>query len=240
MIFVTSWDDGHPLDERLGDLLDRFGLSGTFFVPGRNCEGRPVMAADALRRLDGRFEIGSHTRDHVPLAGLPRETCLRQIVEGKMGLEQQLGHAVPGFCYPRGKWNESVRDMVREAGCGYGRTVENFRLDIVADRFSLPTSMQIFPHNKQVLVRNYVCQGRLISRFRAFSAGLRSKDWLDFAGRLLDADLGETGVVHVWGHSWEIEEQGLWHKLEDLFAMVASRQPRFCTIAELITDVFKS
>lgn len=240
MIFVTSWDDGHPLDERLGDLLDRFGLRGTFFVPGRNREGRPVMAADALRRLDGRFEIGSHTRDHVPLVGLSRETCLRQIVEGKTGLEQQLGHAVPGFCYPRGKWNESVRDIVREAGCSYGRTVENFRLDIGSDRYSLPVTMQAYPHDKQVLLRNYMRHGRLIPRFWAFSAGLRSKDWLDFAGRLLDADLGETGVVHVWGHSWEIEEQGLWHKLEGLFAMVASRQPRLRTIGELITDALKS
>ncbi len=240
MIFVTSWDDGHPLDERLGDLLDKFGLKATFFVPIRNCERRPVMSNSALLRLDGRFEIGSHTLDHIPLATLPREECTRQIVEGKDALEQQLGHGVDGFCYPRGKWNSSVRGTVVDAGCSYARTVENFRLDSGSDCFSLPTTMQMFPHGRQVLLRNFIRYGNYDARLKTFSLGLQSNDWMDLFLRLLDTDLDDANVLHIWGHSWEIEEQALWTKLESLFSVAASRQPRFCTISELVTDVMKS
>ena len=239
MIFVTSWDDGHPLDERLGDLLDRFGLKATFFVPIRNREGRPVLSTDTLRRLDGRFEIGSHTLDHTPLTGLHRTECARQIVEGKAALEQQVGHVVPGFSYPRGKWNAPVRDSVLKAGCNYARTIENFRLDPGSDRFSVPTTRQIFPHGRHVLLWNYFRYGNHISRFKALTTALQSKNWMGFLVRLIDTDLDESSVLHVWGHSWEIEERGLWTELEAFFSIVASRHPKPCTINELVAGSMK-
>ena len=30
---TTSWDDGHPLDLRVAELLAKYGLQGTFYVP---------------------------------------------------------------------------------------------------------------------------------------------------------------------------------------------------------------
>src|SRR5688500_11915407 len=41
-IVTTSWDDGHPLDIRLAEMLARHGVAGTFYVPLRY-EGVPVM-----------------------------------------------------------------------------------------------------------------------------------------------------------------------------------------------------
>jgi peptidoglycan/xylan/chitin deacetylase (PgdA/CDA1 family) len=236
MIFVTSWDDGHPLDARLADLLDRFGLKATFFVPIHNLEGRPVLSTQSLCRLDGRFEIGGHTLDHAPLTELSQTECVHQIVQGKVALEQQLGHAIAGFCYPRGKWNERVRETVKRAGFTYARTIENFRLDCGKDRFSMPTLMQIFPHDKQVLLRNYIRYGHYIARFKALTIVLQNNSWMDILIKFLDADLDESSVLHIWGHSWEIEEQELWTKLEELFSIIASRHPRLCTISELVAD----
>lgn len=215
-------------------------MKATFFVPIRNRERRPVLSTNALRRLDARFEIGSHTLDHVPLSELAQDECTRQIVGGKNALEQQLGHVVPGFCYPRGKWNRSVLEAVMQAGCSYARTVENLRLDFGDNLYSIPTSMQIFPHGKQVLLRNYIRYGRYFLRFKAITIGLQSKNWLDFLVRLLDTELDETNVLHIWGHSWEIEEQALWPELEELFALVASRHPKFCSISELVAGFGKS
>ncbi len=236
MIFVTSWDDGHPLDERLADLLDRFGLKATFFVPVHNLEGYPVLSTQALREIDGRFEIGSHTLDHTPLTELSERECARQVAEGKLGIEQQLGHAIPGFCYPRGLWNKRVRETVMQAGCVYARTVENLRLDCGKDRFSVPTSIQAFPHGKQVLLRNYLRYGHYVSRFDMLTTALRSKNWIDFLIKLIDGALSEGSVLHVWGHSWEIEERGLWIKLGELFSLIASIHPKVCTISELIAE----
>ena len=54
---TTSWDDGHPSDRRLADLLAKHKIHGTFYVPCRNSEGRPVMRDAEVRDLAHSFEI---------------------------------------------------------------------------------------------------------------------------------------------------------------------------------------
>ena len=103
LAFTTSWDDGHPLDLRVAELLARYGCAGTFYVPRRNVEGRSVMTTHELRTLDAGFEIGGHTIDHVRLDRLQPIERRRQIVDGKRLLEDELGHAVEGFSYPWGR-----------------------------------------------------------------------------------------------------------------------------------------
>lgn len=31
LIITTSWDDGHPLDLKIAELLDKYGINGTFY-----------------------------------------------------------------------------------------------------------------------------------------------------------------------------------------------------------------
>jgi hypothetical protein len=42
---------------------------------------------------------------------------------------------------------------------------------------------------------------------------------------LLDEAQRVDGVLHLWGHSWELEDCGLWALADDLFRMVAERVP---------------
>ena len=234
MIFITSWDDGDPLDIRLAELLDRFGLKGTFFVPVRNQEGRDVLSSGDLRRINSQFEIGSHTLDHTYLTKVQQLEAMRQIVEGKNMLEQLLGSAVKGFCYPGGKLNSMIHQTVIEAGFAYARTIENFRFDCDGDRFSVPATIQFFPHSTQVLFRNFMRYGHYATRLKALKAVLREQNWIDSMYRLLDiADEGNR-ILHVWGHSWEIEEHALWPQLENFLSHVSARNPVSYTLGELM------
>lgn len=56
LLFTTSWDDGHPLDLRLAELLVTYGFRGTFYVPCRNWQGEPVLSGRELRDLGRGFE----------------------------------------------------------------------------------------------------------------------------------------------------------------------------------------
>ena len=85
VLFTTSWDDGHPSDMKLAEVLHKHGIAGTFYVPGRvapggccNPDGFDVLAPAELRRLGAEFEIGSHTLDHRSLDGreVADKTCL--------------------------------------------------------------------------------------------------------------------------------------------------------------------
>ena len=116
LLVTTSWDDGHPSDERLADLLSRYGIAGTFYVPDRNSEDRPVLDEAAIRRLSSTFEIGGHSIDHVVLHRLPPEELARQVVGNKRWLEDVSGKPIRGFCYVRGRYNNAVTGVVRRAG----------------------------------------------------------------------------------------------------------------------------
>jgi hypothetical protein len=56
---TTSWDDGHPLDFRVADLLSKYGLTGTFYIP-RQCQ-TPTMSEEQVRELATSFGPISYT-----------------------------------------------------------------------------------------------------------------------------------------------------------------------------------
>src|SRR4051812_38022378 len=96
-LFTTSWDDGHPLDLRVAELLTRHGFQGTFYVPLSNREGLPVMSAGDLKNLNQSFEIAGHTLDHSYLDRVSLTEAERQIKEGKEQLQTVLGNQIDGF-----------------------------------------------------------------------------------------------------------------------------------------------
>ena len=88
---TTSWDDGHPSDLRVvAALLEKHGLSGTFYIPCTNSEGRPVMRAAEIAELGRQFEIRGHTRDHVILTDLAPRLTADQILTNKQGIRRSL------------------------------------------------------------------------------------------------------------------------------------------------------
>src|SRR5690242_4394500 len=58
MCVTLSWDDGHPLDSRIADMMSRYHLRGTFYIP-RTAE-RGTMRAAQIRELSQTFEVGAH------------------------------------------------------------------------------------------------------------------------------------------------------------------------------------
>jgi peptidoglycan/xylan/chitin deacetylase (PgdA/CDA1 family) len=221
--FTTSWDDGHPLDLRLAEMLAAHGFTGTFYVPRGNCEGRPVMTAAELRTLGAGFEIGGHTLDHVRLTGLPACERDRQLRDGKRRVEDELGRAITGFCYPGGAHDRSVRQAVGSAGFGYARTVTNLSLDPPRDRFRISTTLQLYPHSWLTYVTNFARRGAWRARALPLTTCLGS-ELRTGPGTVLDHCLEAVlrlaaqrgGVFHLWGHSWEIEARGLWGALDRL------------------------
>ena len=103
--YVTiSVDDGHPTDLRTVDLLHKYGLTATFYIPGVN-EERIIMEPAKIREIDRQFEVGSHSLNHIRLTKLSPQRAWQEIVDGKKFSEDTLGHEVIAFCYPGGKFN---------------------------------------------------------------------------------------------------------------------------------------
>lgn len=225
VVLTMSWDDGHPADVRVGEMMARHGIRGTFYVPIRNREGLPVMSPVSLRHLAALHEIGSHTYSHCYLNTVSSKQAESEILQGRVALEDLLGQPVGGFSYPGGKFTRNHVSMVRKAGFIYARSITSCHTDMFFDRFAMPTTLQVYPHKRWVYVRNFVSQGDWRRRAALLPTLMRSHELLP---RLIDCvDRARmrtsSSIVHFWGHSWELDSIGGWKVLEAFLEYVGAQ-----------------
>jgi peptidoglycan/xylan/chitin deacetylase (PgdA/CDA1 family) len=223
-IVTTSWDDGCPVDLKLAELLLQHNLPGTFYCPLQGENGRPTLSAEGLRSLHSAgFEIGGHSVTHPVLTAIPLAQARVEIFRCKSELENLLGTHIRMFCYPRGRSNASTIRFVKEAGYRGARGTQLLSTDITFAPFLMPTSVQAVPHRLVNYLRNLARCKAWRSLYHYLYDLRRYDDWVALAKRLFDDAVKSGGVWHLWGHSWEIEEMGLWNELECLFDYVGGR-----------------
>jgi peptidoglycan/xylan/chitin deacetylase (PgdA/CDA1 family) len=223
VVFTCSIDDGHPSDMRMAELLHKHGLNGTFFIPVKNAEGHPVMKPAEIRSIAERFEIGSHTHDHCFLSSVDLAESHYQIAEGKRQLEDILGKKVSGFCYPGGKFRPADAAIVQSSGFSYARTTVNLCFDAGDNPFEMPTTVQFYPHSRNVYLRNFAKSGRWSQRRNGLRLAMQHENWLKRMYALFDYAALNDRLFHVWCHSKDIDDLGAWRHVDRFYAHVATR-----------------
>ena len=224
IIVTTSWDDGHSLDVRLAELLDKYGLRGTFYVPLRH-EGHAVMSNNEICYIQKKgMEIGAHTLTHPVLTKLHPTSLIKELTKGKELLEDILGKPVLSFCYPKGKFNNVVRSLVIEAGYKLARTTVSFRMERNFDPFCMPVTFQLFPHGFAVHIKHALKYLNLKGIANWFEVLKMESNLVSLSNMAFNHVLQHGGVFHVWGHTWEIEQTGLWNLFEEILEHIANRQ----------------
>ena len=217
---TTSWDDGHPSDLRLAEMLARHGLTGTFYIP-RSIE-TGVMQESDICTLSSNFEIGAHTLNHVFLATATDEAARSEVSGSKKWVEDVTGQHCPMFCPPGGRFKSRHMQMFRDAGYAGIRTVELMSIDSPRLRDGLaemPTTIQAFPHPSKNYWKNLIKRAA-IPNFWLYARHGHSRHWAILARRLLQRTLRVGGVFHLWGHSWELDRADLWAGLDDVLKMM--------------------
>ena len=220
-IVTTSWDDGHPCDRRLADLLAECGVAGTFYIPV-SYSSRAVLDAKGIRALAQGFEIGGHSLSHPRLPGIDEARLLPEIAGCKQHLEEILGRPITTFCYPYGKHNRRVRQAVIEAGFTGARTTRQFRLETGDDPWSMATTIAASDLPPWLRARHFALTADLEGVLTFLRAGV-TKDWLHLAMTLFEMAMVRGGVWHLWGHSWQVEDNNLWADLRMLLKHVGGR-----------------
>ena len=220
---TISVDDGHPTDARAAELLDKYGLKATFYIPARNPE-RELMLQSQICNLAQHFELGSHTFSHRPLKDLPDPDARREITEGKKWLEDLTGREVVSFCYPRGKFTLRTVQLVREAGFLGARTCKFNLSGFPANPFLWGVSTHAYSHSAVTQFRHALLEGNIRGLANFISLHKGARDWVNHFGRAVDFVERHGGVAHLYFHSWEIDEQEQWKKMENLLAGIAKRK----------------
>jgi peptidoglycan/xylan/chitin deacetylase (PgdA/CDA1 family) len=220
MIVTTSWDDGHILDLKLADLLEHYELPGTFYISPHNREfalGQRLSAAQILA-LSQRFEIGAHTLTHPRLPRITETEAAGEITGSKQALEAIIGRPVTTFCYPGGAHTATNIRQVREAGYRYARLISRFSFEVGKNPLAAPTTVQAFRHFSDL--------GRIVrfARYNPFRALNYLLNWDKLAIALFNQAERTGGVFHLWGHSWEIDANGDWARLERVLQHISGHE----------------
>lgn len=220
-IITTSWDDGHVLDFRLAELLNKYNLPGTFYIPKHNAE-HEVMLPEQVVELAKEFEVGGHTISHIRLHSKD-ETILQNEIKGcYQWLSDLLGEAPQSFCFPGGVYHQKAADVVFQTGFTMARTTELLSTQLFNKNKLTPTTLQMFEHSAVTYAKHLIKRARWANLMQ-WLGGSSLQKLEGLTESYLSRVEKNGGCFHLWGHSWEIEEFGLWAKLEELFRIISGR-----------------
>ena len=189
---VTSWDDGRKQDIRLAELLRKYKLPAIFYIPIATRELTTWQIVDLAKD----FEIGGHTISHVHLNLVSEEIAREEVVGCKNVLENLIGKEITSFCYPRGRFNDMAKKIIKEAGFKDARTTKVLYVDS-EDPFETRTSVHAYNRPEY-----------------------NGEGWFKVAIDMLEKVKEYGGIYHLWGHSWEIDKYDWWNPLEELFKIL--------------------
>jgi peptidoglycan/xylan/chitin deacetylase (PgdA/CDA1 family) len=218
-IITTSWDDGHPLDLKLAELLRKYGIPATFYIP-LDYRGERLTSASQVREIAMDLDIGGHTYHHVNLTSVSEQEALQEISDGKKRLEDIVDRKLLSFCYPYGYTNSRVSAIVKEAGFLGARTTGLLSRRI-QDPFTIKTTVYAARQWPTHLFKeSFFARDRRFFYF-VVKNGLFLQPWHRIALETLKFVVENGGVWHMWGHSWEIDENDDWAHLESVLREIS-------------------
>ena len=207
---TLSYDDCVQQDKQLCDLMEAYGIAGTFninsgvytaeghvFEPGRVHRRMTQTEALALYSRSPLFEVATHSYTHPRLQTLQPVHMVHQIYEDRKSIEQLYGGICRGHAYPFGTYNQQVMDCLRSCGIVYARTVQS------TEKFAIP---------EDFLQWHPTCHHS-------------SPRLMELADKFLDDErLTTPRLFYLWGHTFEFEEENNWYIIEDFFKKLAGRE----------------
>ena len=216
-----SYDDGITQDVQMIELMNKYGLKGTFnlnsqllgttiFLAGKLPSGTAYRICHyKLRPEDVKYvydghEVAVHTLDHLNLTTLPDDQVIRQVEQDRLNLSELAGYEVVGMAYPCGGVNndDRVAQLIREhTGVRYARTTTtNNRFDVQENLFRFdPTS---YHHD--------------------------FKGMKQLAEQLIASKPDKPQIFYIWGHSYEQDFRSeYWVQLEEFFQLISGHDDIF-------------
>lgn len=225
LMVTTSWDDGQKTDLKLAEMLEKYSIRGTFYIPKSYPDN--LLPKKDIIALDRKFEIGAHSVSHPNLTKVSLAEAKREIEESKTYLEDLLGHSISMFCYPNGRYNEEIKKMVKDARFIAARTCDPGGFNLPQDPYQWYVTL--FASNGSPLMAL-----KIWWKFHLWKVS-SLLDWESRAKLLFDLALQKGGVYHIYGHSAELERDNEWDKLERVLKYFSNREgAKYVTNGEVI------
>ncbi|WP_261800348.1 polysaccharide deacetylase family protein [Paenibacillus sp. PAMC21692] len=204
---VFSFDDGREHDRRLVEMMNRYGLKGTFHLNSGFFGRDGYIQAEEVRALFEGHEVSAHTVTHPFLEQSPTDQVAEEILTDRAALESLVGYPVRGMSYPFGTYNDRVVDMLPALGIENARTVQSH------GSFHMPADpLRWHPtcHHKT-----------MVEKAEEFLA--------------LQSRHSRMELLFIWGHSYEFANDGNWELVDRVGELLGGRENLWhTTMSELI------
>lgn len=194
---TLSYDDGDNNDKKMIEIMNRYGIKGTFNLCNRDNTNERYVRTDEYEELYKGHEIAVHGKYHVSGASVPTGTFAYDMIENRKHLEEVTDSIIQGMAYANGSFDDNTKKTLKLCGIKYGRTTKSTgTFDIPADWLALNPTCH---HKREDLFE-------LCDEFLA----IRSPQPPEPNWRRLPAKL-----FYMWGHSYEFDRTDSWDRLEE-------------------------
>jgi len=214
-----SYDDGVMQDIRFIELLEHYGLRGTFNINlGRQRETDTFIksgvlvrhiAAEDLPAVYAGHEVAGHTYSHVHLESMTDEEAREEIGKCHDGLQQLFGYEIMGMAYPYGTYSHRTVEILAQENVKYARTC------VQTETFSVPDDL--------------LCL--------ATTCRHANRKLLELARAFVSLKTDTQQLFYIWGHSYEFDECQNWEVMEEFCKIISGHADIFYgTNSEVLLD----
>lgn len=215
--FITfSYDDGDTQDIRLIELMNKYGLKGTFNLNSEmlarpeilSIGGQKIshyrMHADDVKTVYEGHEVAVHTLTHARLPMCDDAEVIRQVERDRLNLSELMGYEVVGMAYPCDgiNYDNRVADIIRNhTGIKYARTI------VIDERFDLQDDL--------------FC-------FQPTAYHLDFDKMMQLGQNFIELKTETPKIFYIWGHSFEMDlSADYWIRLEEFFKLISGKDDIF-------------
>lgn len=221
-IVTFSFDDGETYDEKLCEMFRRYGLRASFGLrsnyfgkhgdlyreDGQFYRSYETIRKEDVSRIYRGFEICSHGANHRSFDKLTWEELEEEIGSDQKILKELTGQEIIGAIYPGGNFNDLCIKNLKKLGIRFCRT---------CDDGTYPTGIP-----KEWLAWVPTCH-------------FKDSNLPDLINSFTNDTEEEVKILHVFGHSYELEfkDRDWWGYMEDICRAVRGIPgAKFLTLGE--------
>lgn len=127
---VISFDDGYPSHDKVArKTLAKHGWPGTLFLKlGNVGDPESGFTSKMVKNLIASgWEIGAHTINHSDLTTVGAQALEEEVAGSRKQIAEKFDVEVDYFCYPAGRYDQTVVKAVKDAGyTGAVTTIDGF------------------------------------------------------------------------------------------------------------------
>lgn len=212
-----SYDDAVLQDIRFIELLNKYGLKGTFNINSellgqenqiRDGEGNVAnhtkVKKEDVKAIYTGHEVAVHTLTHPNLTNIADDKeVIRQVEQDRLNLSEIVGYEVQGMAYPCGGVNndDRVAELIKNnTGVKFSRTITS------TFNFDLQTNLY---------------------RFNPSVYHMQFDQMFELANEFVELKTDTPKIFYIWGHTYELDFKDTWGKMEELFKIISNRDDIF-------------